>query len=137
MQLNTFTDERMKILYALSFMHGGIVQVWAQNKTNVVLSHTSTFSTLTELLAGIGRTFGDPDQERTALSQLHSLKMTMGMTEDKYMAKFEMLAEGPASMRWLWRMHSSKVSLSRSFSRSTQKCHYHQALTTGRTSYTT
>jgi len=31
MQLDTFTDERMKILYALSFMHGGIAQVWAEN----------------------------------------------------------------------------------------------------------
>jgi len=31
MQLDTFADERMKILYALSFMHGGIAQVWAEN----------------------------------------------------------------------------------------------------------
>ena len=60
MQLDMFVDERMKILYALSFMHGGIVQVWAENETNVVLSHTSTFTMLTELLAGIMRTFGDP-----------------------------------------------------------------------------
>ena len=29
MQINTFTDERMKILYALSFMSGGMAQVWA------------------------------------------------------------------------------------------------------------
>ena len=65
MQLNTFVDERMKILYALSFMHGGIAQVWAKNETNVVLSHSSTFSTLAELLAGIERSFRDPNQERT------------------------------------------------------------------------
>jgi len=61
MQLDTFADERMKILYALSFMHGGIVQVWAENETNEVLSHTSMFTTLAELLAGIMRTFRDPD----------------------------------------------------------------------------
>ena len=30
MQLNMFADKRMKILYALSFMHGGIAQVWAK-----------------------------------------------------------------------------------------------------------
>jgi len=59
MQLNMFTVERMKILYALSFMCGGIVQVWAENETNMILSH-STFSTFSELLAGIKRTFGDP-----------------------------------------------------------------------------
>src|SRR5882672_3828 len=92
MQLDTFSDERMKILYALSFMHGGIAQVWAENVTNVVLSHSSTFTTLAELLAGITRTFGDPDRERTARAQLHTLKMTTGMSADEYMAKFEMLA---------------------------------------------
>jgi len=61
MQLDMFSDERMKILYALSFIHGVIVKVWAKNKPNVILSHSSTFSTLAELLAGIERTFGDPD----------------------------------------------------------------------------
>jgi len=74
MQFNLFADERMKILISLSFMHGGIVQVWAENKNNAVLSHTSIFSTLVGLLAGIKRTFGDPDQERMAHTQLHTLK---------------------------------------------------------------
>src|SRR5882672_905270 len=92
MQLDTFSDERMKILYALSFMRGGIVQVWAKNETNVVLSNSSTFTTLAELLAGITRTFGDPDLERTVHAQLHALKMTMGMMADEYTARFEMLA---------------------------------------------
>jgi len=81
----------MKILYALSFMCGGIAQVWAENETNVMLSHMSTFSTLAELLAGIERTFSNPDWERMAHAQLHTLKMTTGMMAYKYMAKFEML----------------------------------------------
>src|SRR5882672_5423533 len=92
MQLDTFSDERMKILYALSFMRGGIVQVWAKNETNAVLSHSSLFTTLAELLAGITRTFGDPNRERMARAQMHALKMMMGMTADEYTAKFEMLA---------------------------------------------
>src|SRR5882672_8421280 len=92
MQLDTISDERMNILYALSFMRGGIVQVWAENETNAVLSHSSTFTTLAELLAGIMRTFGDPNRERMARAQLHTLKMTTGMTTDEYTAKFEMLA---------------------------------------------
>ena len=91
MQLNTFVAKRMKILYTLSFMHGGIAQVWAKNEINAVLSHTSMFSTLTELLAGIERTFRDPDQERMAHTQLHTLKMMTGMMADEYTAKFEML----------------------------------------------
>ena len=61
MQLDTFMDERMKILYALSFMNGEIVQFWAEKKTNVVLSHSSIFSTLAALLVGNERNFGDPD----------------------------------------------------------------------------
>jgi len=92
MQLNTFVDERMKILYALSFMHSGIAQVLTENETNVVLSHTSTFSTLAGLLAVIERTFGNPDWERMVYAQLHTLRMTMGMTEDEYITKFKMLA---------------------------------------------
>jgi len=75
MQLNTFKDESMKILYALSFMCRGIVQVWAQNETNMVLSHMSTFSTLAELLADVKRTSGDPNWERTAHALLHALNM--------------------------------------------------------------
>jgi len=82
-------DEKMKILYALSFMHGGIAQVWAKNETNVVLSQTSMFSTLMELLAGIERTFRDPDQERIVHTQLHALEMMTGMMADEYMAKVQ------------------------------------------------
>src|SRR5882724_10606665 len=51
----------MKILSALSLIHGGMVQVWAMNEINTVLAHTSTQSMLEGLLACIERTFGDPD----------------------------------------------------------------------------
>src|SRR5882724_2001227 len=84
MQLDMFVDRRMKILYALSFMCRGIAQVWAENETNVILSHTSTFSTLAELLSSIERIFRDPDRERMAEAQPHALKMTTSMTADEY-----------------------------------------------------
>ena len=41
MQADTLADERMKILYALSFMHRGTAQVWAANKTMAVITGTS------------------------------------------------------------------------------------------------
>ena len=41
MQSDTFVDKRMKILYALSFMHGGMAQVWAANETMAVNTGTS------------------------------------------------------------------------------------------------
>ena len=134
MQLNMFADERMKILYALSFIHEGIVQVWAENETNVILSHSSTFSTLTELLAGIKRTFGDPDLEKMAHTQLHALKMIMGMMADEYTSKLEML---------VGRTSFNKVALDDTFnqgfhqlilSKFTPRPHYHQAWTIGRQS---
>ena len=83
MQLDMFEDERMKILYSLSFMHRWIAQVWAENETNAVLSHMSMFSTLVELLASVERNFGDPDWERMACAQLHTLTMMTGMSADK------------------------------------------------------
>jgi len=92
MQINTFADERMKILYALSFMSGGMAQVWAANETSMTLANTSTFNTLEGLLMSIEKTFGDPDRERMAHTQLHALKMTPGMTAEEYMSNFEMLA---------------------------------------------
>ena len=38
MQANTFADKRMKILYALSFMCGGMAQVWAANETMAAIT---------------------------------------------------------------------------------------------------
>src|SRR5882724_3987370 len=92
MQLDAFTDKRMKILYTLSFMRGGMAQVWAANEMSAILDNMSSFSTLAELLASIKRTFGDLDRERTTHTQLHALKMTPGMMAEEYMASFEMLA---------------------------------------------
>src|SRR5882724_9076287 len=46
MQIDTFADERMKILYTMSFMSGGMAQVWAANKTSTTLANMSTFNTL-------------------------------------------------------------------------------------------
>src|SRR5882724_8487350 len=92
MQIDTFADKRMKILYVLSLMHRGMDQVWAANETSAVLANMSTFNTLEGLLTSIKRTFGDPDKERTARAQLHALRMTPGMTTEEYMANFEMIS---------------------------------------------
>ena len=92
MQIDAFADKRMKILNALSFMRGGMAQVWADNETSAVLANTSTFNTLEGLLASIERTFGDLDKERTAHAQLHALSMTPGMTAEEYTANFKMIS---------------------------------------------
>ena len=37
MQVDAFADERMKVLYALSFMCGGTAQVWAANELGLIV----------------------------------------------------------------------------------------------------
>ena len=92
MQADTFMDERMKILYALLFMCGGMAQVWAANETMAVITGTSQMQTLAIFLESIEKTFGDPDWAQKARAQLHELKMTPGTMAEDYTARFEMLA---------------------------------------------
>ena len=66
MQADTFTDERMKILYVLSFMHRGTAQVWAANETMAVITGTSQMQTLDIFLESVEKTFRDPDRAHTA-----------------------------------------------------------------------
>ena len=85
MQADTFADERMKVLYALSFMRGGMAQVWAANETMAGITGTSQ-QTLDIFLESVEKTFGDLDQACTARAQLHELKMTPGTMAEDYTA---------------------------------------------------
>ena len=73
MQADTFADERMKILYALSFMRRGTAQVWAANETMAVITGTSQMQTLDIFLGSVEKTFRDPDWAWMAHTQLHKL----------------------------------------------------------------
>ena len=126
MQIDTFIDERMKILYMNSFMCGGMAQVLAANETNVVLSGTLSFRTLNTLLVNIENAFGDPDQERMACMQLHVLKMTVGMMAEVYLDKFEMLVgRTRINDTALERMNMSEAFPTCSSQRSTLRQCYH------------
>ena len=92
MQADTFADERMKVLYALSFMCRGMAQVWAVNETMAVINGTTQMRTLDIFLEDVEKTFRDPDRAHTAHAQLHKLKMTPGSMAEDYTARFEMLA---------------------------------------------
>ena len=92
MQMDTFADERMKVLYALFFMRGGMAQVWAANETMAVINGMSQMQTLDIFLENVEKSFGDPDRARTARAQLHDLKMIPGTMAEDYTARFEMLA---------------------------------------------
>ena len=86
MQVDTFMNERMKVLYALSFMCGGTAQVWAANKTMAVINGKSQMQMLDIFLENVERTFGDPNRAHTAHAQLHNLKMTPGTMAEDYTA---------------------------------------------------
>ena len=86
MQADTFADNRMKVLYALSFMCGGMAQVWAANETMAVINGTSQMQTLDIFLENVEKTFGDPDRARTAHAQLHDLRMTPSTMAEDYTA---------------------------------------------------
>ena len=79
------------MLYALSFMSGGSVHIWAQNKTDAVIKGTSSFKIFKDFTKKVEETFGDPDSTRTACTKLHSLRMTSGMSADEYTAQFKIL----------------------------------------------
>ena len=86
MQADIFMDERMKNLYTLLFMHGGMAQVWAANETMAVITGTSQMQTLDIFLESVKKTFRNPDRAQTAHAQLYELKMTLGTTAEDYMA---------------------------------------------------
>jgi len=58
-------------------MRGGIAQVWAENELNAILSYTSTFATLAELLSSIEKTSEIPTERGWLMPNWHALKMTM------------------------------------------------------------
>ena len=86
MQADASADERMKILYVLSFMCGGTAQVWAANETMAVITRTLQMQTLDIFLESVEKTFRDPDQAWTAHTQLHELEMTPSTMAEDYMA---------------------------------------------------
>ena len=92
MQADTFADKRMKIIYALAFMHGGMAQVGAVNETMTVINGTTQMQTLDILLEDVEKTFRDLDRAHTARTQLHELKMTPGTMAEDHTTWFEMLA---------------------------------------------
>ena len=86
MQAYTFVDKRMKILYVLLFMCGGMAQVWAANETMAVITGTSQMQTVNIFLEIIEKIFRDLDQAQMAHAQLHELKMTPSTMAEYYMA---------------------------------------------------
>ena len=90
MQADPFADKRMKDLYALSFMHGGMAQVWAANKTMAVITGTSQMQTL-DIFLECRKDFWRPG---SGMDSLHTASRAQNDTWHygrDYTAQFEML----------------------------------------------
>jgi len=77
-EINAFADERMKILYMLSFMSGGMAQVWEANDTSTTLA----FNTLEGLLTSIKRPLRPRQGKGWHVPQLYASKWCPGMTTE-------------------------------------------------------
>ena len=80
MQADTFVDERMKILYALSFMCGGTAQVWAANETMAVIMGTSQMQTL-DIFLGSGKCRKDFQRPRSGMNGLRTASRAQNGTQ--------------------------------------------------------
>src|SRR3979490_2695865 len=91
-QPGSLLDDKTKMLYALSFMSGGSVAIWAHNKTQAIIDGTSLITTFDEFTKQVEEAFGDPDHARMARTKLHDLKMMSNMSADDYTAQYKILA---------------------------------------------
>ena len=87
-----FLEDRFKILYMLSFMTKGLVQIWAHNITDAVIGGMSMIVMFAEFVKHVEYASSDPDRICTAQTKLCDLCMLPGMTTDDYTMQFEILA---------------------------------------------
>ena len=76
-------------------MMRGTAEVWAHNQMQAIIDDTSTIPTFEVFIKQVKDVFRDPDHSRTAHTKLHDLRMSLSMSEDAYIAQFEIWQEGP------------------------------------------
>jgi len=88
-------DEKRRILFALTYIHGGTAGTWADNQTTAMLDQDVThhpFATFEDFKDVFEHAFGDADQAQRARINMSILKMNPGDTVEEYTTAFEALA---------------------------------------------
>jgi Ty3 transposon capsid-like protein len=86
-----FTSDEKKILFILSYLHGGLAGRWADNYVDVAMAHSPiNFRTIKEFLMEIKRHFEKPDQKKDMLTKLNNSQQGK-MTADKFWIEFDTL----------------------------------------------
>ena len=86
-------EERSRISWVLSYVQGGVVEVWKDNVLDEITKGTSAVNTVEELFTKIRQEFGEFDEESRKVDELRVLEQK-GKTVDKYIQEFKRAARG-------------------------------------------
>ena len=89
----TQVAERNKISWVLSYVQGGIAEIWKDNVLDEITKGTSVVSTVEELFTKIRQEFGEFDEESRKVDELRVLEQG-SKTVDEYVQEFRRAARG-------------------------------------------
>jgi len=85
--------DRNKISWVLSYVQGGVAEIWKDNILDEIAKGTSVVQTVEQLFAKIRQEFGEFDEESRKVNELRVLEQG-GKTVDKYVQEFRRAARG-------------------------------------------
>jgi len=85
--------ERSKISWVLSYVQGGVAEIWKDNVLDEITKGTSLVTTVEELFTKITQEFGEFNEESRKVDELRALEQG-GKTVDKYVQEFRRAARG-------------------------------------------
>ena len=84
---------RSRISWVLSYVQGGVVEIWKDNILDEISKETLTVNTEEELFTKIQQEFGEFDEESRKVDELRVLEQE-GKTVDEYVQEFRRAARG-------------------------------------------
>ena len=85
--------DRNRISWVLSYVQGGVAEIWKDNMLDKITNVTSAVQTVEELFTKIRQEFGKFDEESRKVDELRVLEQG-GKTVDKYVQEFRRAARG-------------------------------------------
>ena len=86
-------EERSRISWVLSYVQGGVAEVWKDNVLDEITKGTSAVNTVEELFTKIRQEFGEFDEESRKVDELRVLEQG-GKTVDEYIQEFKRAVRG-------------------------------------------
>ena len=86
-------ESRSRISWVLSYVQGGVAEIWKNNVLDEILKGTSTVNTEEELFTKIRQEFEEFNEESRKVDELRVLEQG-GKTVDEYVQEFRRAAKG-------------------------------------------